>query len=104
MSLQALIVSLISGIRDPTTRVDIASTINYLFDIYTAGYENEGEIRNSLYDLCLTVVRFKFPDLTEEECREKAMDLTEEFLRAFRIEGARRRIMTRIRPRFGPRF
>jgi len=101
MSLQMMIMNLISGIRDPTTRIDIASTIHYLFDIYAGGHANEGDIRNSIFDICRDVLRFKFPDLTEDEIREKAGEMTEEFMRVFRLESARRRVMSRIRPRFG---
>jgi len=37
MSLQARIVNLIAGIIDPTVRIDVASTINYLFAVYADG-------------------------------------------------------------------
>lgn len=98
MSLQAKILDLISGFNDPTLRVDVSATINYLFQLYASGSAAEDRIRDSVYEVCYDVIRAKAPDLTDEEVRERARQMTEEFMRAFRLESALRRTMARVRP------
>jgi len=101
LSLQAKILSLVSGIADPTMRIDIASTVNYLFQIWMAGGAEEREIRSSLFEVCSDVIGGTHPELTEEEVRRIANDMTNEFMRLFKIEGITRRMMARFRPRAG---
>jgi hypothetical protein len=98
MSLQAKIMTLLSGISDPVVRIDIATTINYLFSVYASGRSNENEIRDALYDVLLDVVRATHPDLIEEDVRKKSANLADEFIRAFKLEATRRRVMARFRP------
>jgi len=81
LSVQAKILNLLSGITDPTVRMDIASTVNYLFSIYSGGHANEDEIRNSLYEVCLDVISVTHPELIEEEVRKKSRTMVEEFMR-----------------------
>jgi len=101
VSLQAKILSLISGITDPTARIDIASTINYLFQIWIGGHAQEKEIRSSLFEVCFDVISGTHPELTEEEVRRISNNMTNEFMRLFKIEGLTRRMMARFRPRTG---
>jgi len=101
MSLQAKILSLISGVTDPTRRIDIASTINYLFQIWMSGVAEEGEIRTSLFEVCSDVISGTHPELTEEEVRRISSDMAGDFMRLFKIEGLSRRMMARFRPRAG---
>jgi hypothetical protein len=44
MSVANLITTLISGIRDPATRMDVASTINYLLDLYSSRMITDEEV------------------------------------------------------------
>ena len=97
MSLQAKIMNLIGGITDPTIRMDIASTINYLFQVYVSGGANESEIRDSLYEVCRDVISALYPDLVEEEVRKRSAKMAEEFIRVFRLESAYRRMASRFR-------
>jgi len=101
LSVQAKIMNLLSGITDPTVRVDIASTVNYLFSVYSGGHANEDEIRDCLYEVCLDVISVTHPELIEEEVRKKSRTLVEEFIRAFRLESTRRRMLSRFRGRVG---
>jgi len=99
VSLQAKILSLIAGITDPVVRVDVASTINFLFDVYAGGGIKEDELRSELYSICVDVISGVHPELTEEEVRRISRTTAEEFMRIFKVESLRRRIMTRIRGR-----
>jgi len=96
MSLQQKILTLISGIPDPATRVDIATTINYLFQLYVGGHINEDQVRTELYNVCYSVIGATYPDLTEDEVRKKANQLSDEFMRVFRIENVHRRMVSRF--------
>ena len=98
MSLQAKVVSLLSGIADPATRIDIASTIHYLFELYVTGGAREEDIRRSLVEICIDVLTYSRPELTFPERKEKAEQLADEFIRAFRIESLHRRMVSRFRP------
>lgn len=97
MSLQAKILSLLSGITDPAIRIDVASTINYLFDVYCNRSADENEIKDALFDICVTIIGAKHPELTMDECRSKAEILVDEIMKSFRVESIKRRIGTRFR-------
>jgi len=101
LSLQAKILNLIAGVADPTVRIDVASTINYVFGIYVDGTIDEREARNALRDICMDVVSATYPELTEEEVRKKVSSMVEEFMRAFKLESSMRRMLGRFRPRYG---
>jgi len=101
MSLQAKILSLISGITDTVVRVDVASTINYLYEVYASGRVKGEEVRRELFAVCSDVVSGVHPELSEEEVRRIANGMADEFMRIFRVESLRRRIMARFRGRVG---
>jgi len=101
MSLQNLIMSLLSNIRDPAVRIDVASTINYIYSIYISGNISEDQARDALYEVCSDVIRATAVAMTEDEIRKKTNLLVEEFIKAFRLEGIRRRVMSTVRPRAG---
>jgi len=97
MSLQSKILSLLSGVVDPALRMDIATTINYLFQLYMVGEVPEDRIRDELYELCYDVVRALHPEITDSEAKDEASKLEDEFIRIFRIETTRRRVFSRLR-------
>jgi len=99
MALQVKILSLISGIDDPAVRMDISATVNYLLQVYTSGRVKEDEVRDSLYEVFVDVLRVKSPELTDEEIKKKARELVEEFIASFRLESMTRRTYARFRPR-----
>mgnify|MGYP000719327481 FL=1 len=104
MSVRAKILNLLSGITDPTIRVDVASTIYYLMDIYASGSAKEGEIKQSLFEICFDVIRATRPDLIEEEARQEAQKMADELMSAFRMETLRRRVSVGFRARGLPRI
>ena len=100
MSLSMKIANLLSGINDPTARIDIASTINYLFSVYSSGNANENEIRDALYEILIDVLRASHPELVEEEIKKKARTIMEDLMQSFRMESAVKRTISK----FGGRF
>ena len=100
MSLEVKIHNLIADITDPSVRIDIASTLYYLADVYASGKANEDEIRDSLLDICATVIGLKEAGLTHDEIMKKARAMVEELMRAFRAETMRRRTLSRYSMRF----
>jgi len=93
--------NLIAGITDPTVRIDVASTINYIFTIYSDGTIPEGEAKNALREVCMDVVSAMYPEFTEEEIRKRVTSMVEDFMRAFKLESTVRRMLSRFRPRAG---
>lgn len=104
MSVQGLILSLLSNVTDPVARIDVATTVNYLFSVYSSGAADDRQVRNALFDVCYDVLRASCPDLTEDQVRDKANALVEQFIRAFRLEGARRRVLSSVGPGSGLRL
>jgi len=101
VSLQVRIINLISGITDPAVRMDVASTINYLFTIFSDGTINETEARNAVREVCMDVVSVMYPEFTKKEIRSRVDTMVEEFMRAFKLESTVRRMFGRFRPRYG---
>jgi len=97
MSLSNQILSLISGITDPAVRMDIASTIRYLYDVFCSGKVSDDEIKNSLYEICKDVITATKPDLLPDEASNLAKAKAEELLKAFRIESLSRRVQVRFK-------
>jgi len=99
MALEDLITSLISDIRDPAVRMDIAATITLLRDAYLAGTATEVEVRDSLVEVIETVLEVKEPLLSTEERRERAKELAEQYMRAIKLSTMRLRMMREYRAR-----
>lgn len=96
MSLQAKILTLLAGVNDPTLRLDVATTINYLLNVYISGNADEKEIYTSIYEVCKDVLTVKHPDLTSEEIEKIAKDFTNDFIALFRIQRVTRRSIIRF--------
>jgi len=96
-----LIKNLISPLTDPTARIDVATTVNYLFSVYLSGDASEAEVRSSLREVCETVLRVTHAGLTEEELRDRVDRLVDDFMKAFKLEAIRHKTLSSIRPRYG---
>lgn len=97
MSLNTKILNLVSGIDDPSTRLEIARTIIFLFDVWLSGRVSKDEIVSSLQEIAYTIVSYKFPLMNEEEKRKKAREIAEDIFRSFRIESLYRTTFTRLK-------
>jgi len=100
MSLQQLILKLVEKIRDPSDRIYIASTINYIRDVYTTGKMGYEELKMELENIVRDIIAMSEPELTEEEIRERAREYADKLARAIQIETLSRRIRTTFRIRF----
>jgi hypothetical protein len=98
VSVSNLIASLVSNLPDPALRMDVASTIKYLFDIYSSGRVKDEEIKQSLYEVCREVISATSVNLLPEEIQKLANEKAEEFLKAFRLESISRRVSAKFRP------
>jgi hypothetical protein len=96
MSLSQKLLALVSGIGDPKVRIDIMSTINFLFDLYTSGRINEDQLRTDLFDICQTIVSECNPELLEDEVRKRANMLADELVRTMKVDGLRARTLSRF--------
>ena len=92
VSLQAKIYELIRDLKDPMMRIDVASSITFLADVYRLGRASEEDIYNDLIDVCMAVFKNTMPDAAEDELRRMAEEKAKEFLDIIRITGTARRI------------
>jgi len=99
MSLNVKILSLLSGIIGVSDRVGIASTIFYICDLYLDGNIKEEKARAEIYNICYNIVRFANFDLTEDEARKKARVMADEIMRAVKLEGTRRLVLSKFKSR-----
>lgn len=99
MSLQLKILNLISGITDPKIRIDVASTINFLYNVYVDGRAGEEEVLSDLHNICRDVLTYTYPLLGVDEIEAKSREMAEDFLREFKVEGLRQKIIRRLSSR-----
>lgn len=92
MSLEALILTLISEIDDAAIRSDIAATITYLSELYATGRISENELKDELKEVVRTVIEAVNPHLLPEEVAEKTEDLTAQLIRQIKLKTLRVRI------------
>ncbi len=105
MSYHQKLLSLLSGIDDPTIRMEVFRTVAFLYEVYTSGQASEDEIASDLFEVVYNVIAVKHPELTEEEAKKKAEQFVKEILQAFRLESMSRRIIgARTRRRGGGIF
>jgi hypothetical protein len=97
MSLMQKVQALIAGIEDPKVRLDVASTIKFLSDLYGSGRANEEEVRSDLFDICADVIRMSNPALVEDEVRKRASIVADELFQTIRIELVMGRTMAKYR-------
>lgn len=95
MSLQAKIFELIKDVPDPMMRIDVASTISFLADIYILHSADEDEIFKDLVDVCLTVINLTRPDLEENEKRDLAEKKARDLLTTIKMRGMTRRMASK---------
>jgi hypothetical protein len=86
MSLMQKVQALISGIDDVRVRMEVASTIRFLADLYSNGRAGEDEIRKDLLEICTDVLRLSNPDLLDEEIAERAKILADEIFQSMRLD------------------
>ncbi len=84
MSVTSIILSLIDGIEDPADRIEIARTINLIYQAFSKGQATEEEVRKDLLDIVKTVLRIKNPLLPKEEINQRANEIVENLLLAFK--------------------
>ncbi|MHC1628509.1 MAG: hypothetical protein ACXQTI_06755 [Candidatus Nezhaarchaeales archaeon] len=94
MSLQAKILSLLSGVVGADNRLGVASTIIYLCNLYFDGKIDDETFKRELRNIAFDVITATHPELLEEEAREEANKLADEIYKSARLEGLRRRILS----------
>jgi len=96
MSLTQKVLALISGLDNPKARMDVASTINFLYDLFLDGRITEGQLKDDLYDICREVIAMSNPDLLEDEVRKRSAIVAEELVKTMKIEGLAKRTISRL--------
>jgi len=97
MSLQAVVLSLLDGIVDPSIRSDIATTIYFLRDVFLSGKIKPNELKSELVDIVSTVVDITHPDLLPDEKKKKVDMIVDQLYRAIRMSTLKMRMMGKYR-------
>lgn len=96
MSLSQKVIALVSGLDNPKARMDVASTINFLYGLFVDSRVNEDQLRNDLYDICREVVAMSNPNLTEDEVRTRASVIVDDLVKTMKIESLAKRTINRM--------
>lgn len=96
MSLTEEILNLLARVANPAIRVDVNATIRFLREMFEIGRIKEEELRAELRTICMDVLFYSCPELSEEEIRNKAEEYTEKLMREIKLENVTRRLMRRI--------
>lgn len=102
MTLWTKINALIAGISDPKTRIDVASSINYLYNLFSHGAISEDQLKGDLKEICATVIEASNPLLTEEEVMRRAEAVVEDLVKTMKLESVHHRVRVRLRGLFPP--
>ena len=95
LSLAQRIFRLVSGIRDPVLRIDVASSINFLADIYTSGRASKEEVLKDLEDVCYEIFKKTMASEPDEVIKERAKNEAKELLEAMKLTSLRRRLTSK---------
>jgi hypothetical protein len=97
LSVALKVKALTAALPDPASAMNVASTINFLFNLFSNGKINEEDLRRDLRDICRTVLNITNPDLTEEDVRKRVEVVVDELVESMKIESLSRRVMARFR-------
>jgi len=87
MRLQEILLDLLSGISDPVVRVDVASTISFLSQVYRMGKATEEQITNDLREIVREVITMKNPTLAPDELKKIVNDYVSRLMMAIKGES-----------------
>jgi len=99
MSLHAKLLNLLSGIDDPSIRIEISKTIFYLYNVYASGGASEDDIRNDLVEIATMIVEEKNPTLSPDDKKKLVETIVNDLLRAFKMESMMKRSMMKYKLR-----
>jgi len=102
MTLWTKINALIAGISDPKTRIDVATSINYLYNLFSHGAISEDQLRSDLKEICASVLEASNPLLTEEEAMRRAEAVVDDLIRTMKLESVHHRVRVRLKSLFPP--
>jgi hypothetical protein len=102
MTLWSKIKALISGIGDPKVRMDVASTINFLFDLFRHGGITEDQLKKDLTEVCRSVIEVTNPLMPEGEIRERAEIIVDDLIRTMKVESIHHRVRARLKSLLTP--
>jgi hypothetical protein len=102
MTLWTKINALLAGISDPKTRIDIATSINYLYNLFSHGAISEDQLRSDLKEICASVIEASNPLLTEEEAMRRAEAVVDDLVKTMKLESIHYRVRMRMRSLLSP--
>jgi hypothetical protein len=102
MTLWTKVNALIAGIGDPRVRIDVASTINYLYNLFSHGAISEDQLLVDLKEICATVIELANPLLPRDEVLRRAEAVAEDLVKTMKVESVHYRVRMRMRSLLSP--
>ena len=96
MSLQSLVLTIISDITDPATRMDISSTIFFLRDLYFSGRISQEELRKELTSVVDTVFKAVHPEWLPDERKAKVKEIVDQLVRAITLSAVKTHLFSKF--------
>jgi hypothetical protein len=93
MSYRDLVERLIEKVNEPNVRVDFFATFGLIVEAYRTGKVNEDKIRGYIFELALDALKIQYPDLDIDELRRRALEWTERFISALKVERIKHELM-----------
>ena len=75
---------LVADLPDPEARREVYRTVYYLYGLWRRGEVRESQVREALADVCMRVIKFAHPELTDEEIEERGFDYADRFIESFK--------------------
>jgi hypothetical protein len=92
MPILALVNEMLADMTDVRTKLEIANTINFLYNIFSTGKITEEQLRADLKEIVTVLVENRYPEMTDEEKRQKIEEIVGMFMRQIKLETLARRM------------
>jgi len=87
---------ILSDVPDHRTRLDVASTVNYLANLFSRGTINEEQLKEELTKILVEVLDYTQPS-SPEELKNRAESVAQDLIRAIKVDTVSRRVAARLR-------
>jgi len=92
MSILRLVNDLLAGMVDLRTKLDVAATINFLYNMYRIGRIDRETLRGELEEIVSTILRLRYPNMSDEEMQARMESIVGSFMNYIILSSINRRM------------
>jgi len=92
MSILRLVNDLLAGMGDLRTKLDVAATINFLYNMYRIGRIDRETLRGELEEIVSTILRLRYPNMSDEEMQARMESIVGSFMNYIILSSINRRM------------